>query len=225
MLCSLLAVLLLQQPAQSQLVSNVFGSNMVIQRNKKAPLWGWTTQGAAVSVTFDGHTYKTAAGADGLWKQALPAQRESLVGRDILVKSASASVKLRNVVFGDVIFCSGQSNMEFTVNSAVNATSEIAAANNYPAIRVFSGPEQNIDTLNRPGVFNVTHNELLYTRLNWSVATNQSIGCVDGSCHGWDYFSAVCWFAIRDLHDMLGGMVPIGGMYNLLYIGLYIHTC
>jgi hypothetical protein len=104
------------------------------------------------------------------------------------------------------------SNMEFTVNSAVNASEEVAAANGYPNIRVFSGPEQNVDTLNTPGVFNLTHDTLLYTRLNWSVATNQSIGCVDKSCHGWDYFSAVCWFAIRDLHDMLGGKVPVGGI-------------
>lgn len=90
--------------------------------------------------------------------------------------------------------------MEFTVNSAVNATEEIAAANGFPDIRLFSGPEQNVDTLNLDGVFNVTHDELFYTRLNWSIATNQSVGCVDGSCKGWDYFSAACWFAVRDLY-------------------------
>ena len=102
--------------------------------------------------------------------------------------------------------------MEFTVNSAFNATAEIAASANYPNVRVFSGPEQNVDTLNKVGVFNETHDHLYYTRLNWSVASPQSIGCVDKSCRGWDYFSAVCWFAIRDLHDMLNGSVPVGGI-------------
>jgi len=102
--------------------------------------------------------------------------------------------------------------MEFTVNSAMNATAEVAAANNYPNIRVTSGPEQGVDTLNLPGVFNVTHDQLFYQRLNWSVASNQSIGCVDGTCHGWDFFSAVCWFAARDLHDTLGGTTPVGAI-------------
>ena len=34
--------------------------------------------------------------------------------------------------------CSGQSNMEFTVDSAFNATAEVAAAANFPYIRLFS---------------------------------------------------------------------------------------
>ena len=80
------------------------------------------------------------------------------------------------------------------------------------ALRNGTITEQNVDTLNKVGVFNETHDHLYYTRLNWSVASPQSIGCVDKSCRGWDYFSAVCWFAIRDLHDMLNGSVPVGGI-------------
>jgi hypothetical protein len=55
--------------------------------------------------------------------------------------------------------------MEFTVNAVVNKTAEIAAANNYPNVRVFSGPEQNVDKLNvTSGIFNRTHDQLLFTR-------------------------------------------------------------
>ena len=72
--------------------------------------------------------------------------------------------------------------MEFVVPAARNATAEIAAADDYPLIRVTSGPQQNADTLNTKGVFNHTHTDLLYTRLPWAVASAQSVGCVDGTC-------------------------------------------
>ena len=35
-------------------------------------------------------------------------------------------------ISSDVYLCSGQSNMEFTVNAVVNATTEVQNANNYP---------------------------------------------------------------------------------------------
>jgi sialate O-acetylesterase len=104
-----LCVAIILPMAQSELVSNVFGSNMVIQRNKPAPIWGWAPEGTAVTVTFDGTVYNTSAkGSGGLWKQILPAQQENTVGRDIVIQAAGASVTLTNVVFGETIFCSGQ---------------------------------------------------------------------------------------------------------------------
>eukprot|EP00037_Helgoeca_nana_P018815 m.181611 g.181611 ORF g.181611 m.181611 type:complete len:549 (-) comp24604_c0_seq1:120-1766(-) len=220
------AIVVVSQGARAgpSLVSNVFGSNMILQRDRPAPIWGWvavdsTVDGATVhqvTVTLTGTPAVTAiTNADGFWRAVLPAQPANAEGRSIQVHVVDGSVSdvlLTNVVFGEVLFCSGQSNMEFTVNSAVNATEEIAAANGFPDIRLFSGPEQNVDTLNFDGVFNVTHDELFYTRLNWSIATNQSVGCVDGSCKGWDYFSAACWFAVRDLYIELDRKVPVGGV-------------
>eukprot|EP01079_Euglenida_sp_SAG-EU17-18_P007384 gene7384-1319_t len=194
-------------------LSNVFGSHMVLQRGRPVPIWGWTVPGMVVSATFDGHDFTTTADLkEGLWKVWLPSQPAGLQGKDVVFTCGNSTVELLDVLFGDVIFCSGQSNMEFTVNAAVNASAEVAAANLYPHVRVVSGPEQNVDTLNLQGVFNHTHDELYYQRLNWSIANNQSIGCVDGTCHGWDYSSAVCWLAIRDLSDLLGGQVPVGGI-------------
>jgi hypothetical protein len=47
-------------------------------------------------------------------------------------------VLLEDIYFGDVWLCGGQSNMQFTVNLAFNATTELALANNYPHIRLFT---------------------------------------------------------------------------------------
>jgi len=97
-------------PKGGPLVSNTLGSNMVLQRGRPAPIWGWAAPAASVSVAFDGATLSAKAGADGLWRVALPAQPATLAPRTIVVKSGSEPpVALTNVLFGDVILCSGQS--------------------------------------------------------------------------------------------------------------------
>jgi hypothetical protein len=55
--------------------------------------------------------------------------------------------------------CSGQSNMQFAISGAFNATAEIAAAQNFPYIRLYSAlQEWNVtpqvcDGLSDEGVF------------------------------------------------------------------------
>lgn len=86
----------------------------------------------------------------------------------------------------------------FTVHSEFNSTVEIARANNYPNIRVF--------TVGEGGTTSAT----LLTQLGsikqpWSVASAATIGVAD-----WTAFSAVCWHFGRNLFDALGKTVPIG---------------
>ena len=121
--------------------------------------------------------------------------------------------------------------MEFVLSSAINATAEVAAADLYPHIRVFDGPQQNVDSLITPAVpLNVTRNSLLYVRMNWSVASSKTVG--PGSDHccrrrmdeaerrsqrlslgaAASGFSAICWLAARDFSDILGGKVPVGAI-------------
>eukprot|EP01084_Bolivina_argentea_P188583 324604_1 len=70
--------------------------------------------------------------------------------------------------------------MQFTVDSAFNASDEIKDANNYPFIRVFSASQIGSTT---PQL------NLLQVKEPWSVASSASIG--GGN---WTYMSAVCWF-------------------------------
>lgn len=58
------------------------------------------------------------------------------------INSNNEKVSLEDVLFGDVFLCSGQSNMEYTVNNVINGAEEVQAANNYPYIRLTSGPLQ-----------------------------------------------------------------------------------
>ena len=223
-------------------VSNTLGSNMVLQRDAPAPIWGWADAGTLVSVQLEGSSgvYEDTAGFDGRWRAEVTAQRANLVGRTITISAGAEEVELTNVLFGDVVMCSGQSNMEFVLSRALNHTAEVAAADAYPHIRVFDGAQQNVDSLHAPRApINVTHDELFYVRMNWSVASSKTVGPGSDNCcrrrlgdaddsggyaqsddsGGYDTldpapsgFSAVCWLAAKRLADMHGGKVPIGAI-------------
>ena len=101
----------------------MFGSNMVLQHDRPAPIWGWAPVGTDIDVLFDGSSVKaTAAAPAGLWKASLPAQKATTAGRSIVVSAplpGFANITIVNVVFGEVVFCSGQSNSEF--NATIEA--------------------------------------------------------------------------------------------------------
>ncbi|MVT11024.1 sialate O-acetylesterase [Chitinophaga tropicalis] len=113
------------------------GSNMVLQRNKPLQVWGWADKGEKISVSFRNHTYNAVATADGKWKVQLPAQ--TVGGPYTMTITGHNTIKLDNILVGEVWVASGQSNMEMPVRGwgkVLNYEQEIAAAN-YPEIRLF----------------------------------------------------------------------------------------
>jgi sialate O-acetylesterase len=99
-------------------------------------------------------------------------------------------------LFGDVWLCSGQSNMEFPVNAMFNASIEIANANKYPKIRLFTvSVTQAI----------VPQEELIAIWMPWAVPSNTTVGR--------NSVSAVCWLYGRMVHEDLGGR-PIGLIHS-----------
>ena len=57
-------------------VHNLFQSNMVLQRDKPTPIWGWAAAGEAVTVSFAGQTHRTKA-KDDRSQNAIEDSRES----------------------------------------------------------------------------------------------------------------------------------------------------
>eukprot|EP01084_Bolivina_argentea_P089146 160911_1 len=110
----------------------------------------------------------------------------------------SEQITLSNVLFGDVYICSGQSNMQFTVDQAFNVSQSLAEANNYPNIRLFTARDEQSNT-------EIT--ELIKITEPWSIANNNTVG--GGN---WSYFSAVCFFFGKNLYDKL--QYPIGLISN-----------
>ena len=58
-------------------VPNIFGDNMVIQRNKPIHVWGTAESGAIVRVEFGPRDLSVKAGEDGKWSLELEALEAS----------------------------------------------------------------------------------------------------------------------------------------------------
>jgi len=114
----------------------VLSSHMVLQRDCPVPIWGTATPGEQVTVTFRGQEKTVTAGKDGKWLVKLDALKAG--GPDDLTIAGMKTVKLTDVLVGEVWVGSGQSNMAGTVNGYATNDKVLAqlAAGTYPKIRL-----------------------------------------------------------------------------------------
>ena len=80
--------------------------SMVLQRDTKVKIWGWATQGEKVTVSFAGKKYKTTTGSNGKWMIMLSPMKAG--GPYTMQIDASNHIVLKDILIGDVWFCSGQ---------------------------------------------------------------------------------------------------------------------
>ena len=186
-------------------VSNFFSSNMILQRAPlSAKIWGTAAPAATVSLSLDGaEPLMAKAEASGYWLITLDPQRAGL-GHTIVISSDGVSVNFTGVAFGDVYLCSGQSNMQINLNFSFGGAEAIEQYARYPNMRLFNMPQQSSDS------------PLNTTRITfpqgWLPPSPASLACGAGCL--WNQFSAVCWYAGRDVYDRLNGSVPIGLLHG-----------
>ena len=125
----------------------VIGDNMVLQQNSEVKLWGWDEPGKKVKVTSSWHKKGVTASADasGRWELRIPTPQATFIPQTLTFDDGEKTT-LRNVLIGEVWFCSGQSNMEmplrgFDSQPVEEAAKAIAYSANYPGIRVFQIPK------------------------------------------------------------------------------------
>ncbi|MCQ2168975.1 MAG: sialate O-acetylesterase [Bacteroidales bacterium] len=121
---------------------SVISDNMVLQQQTDVALWGKAEPGKKVTVTTSWNNAKTVIPADkqtGKWlvRIATPAAG----GPYQITISDGEAVTLRNVLVGEVWFCSGQSNMEMPMmgydsQPAKGAVKYIAGAKASTPIRI-----------------------------------------------------------------------------------------
>ncbi len=170
---------------------HVISSNMVLQRDMQAPIWGWAAPGEQVNITLSAEaegvepisTTTAVADAEGNWQVKLPAMAAG--GPYTLRIKGSNTLELTNVLFGEVWVCSGQSNMQWSVNASKDNEAEIAAAM-YPKIRLFYIPRVASGLLQKD------------VAADWYETTPETI----------PNFSAVAYYFGRKLYKNLD--VPIG---------------
>ena len=123
-------------------VSNVFQSNMVLQRDKPVSIWGWANAGAEIVVSFGGNDQTVSAANDNTWKVTLPTMAANAEPQTMIIKAANKTLTLDNILIGDVWVLGGQSNMEFPLDRIENGELEIISAN-FPNIRILTVPAMN----------------------------------------------------------------------------------
>ena len=101
-------------------VSPMFSDHMVLPREKDFLIRGMADAREKVTVTVDGEVFETVANHRGQWCVLVP-QRPAKVGAELRIETAKSSLVYRDVAFGDIWLCSGQSNMEFEVRQSSDA--------------------------------------------------------------------------------------------------------
>lgn len=160
--------------------------SMVLQRDQPLPIWGWASPGERVTIIHQGKKYSGKTDISGSWKILLPPMPAG--GPYNMTIAGKNTIVLKDVLFGDVWFCSGQSNMVHQLNIHDVSYAEVIKKANYPEIRQFLVPTGTSLTSARTDL----------NGGNWTPAVGEAIRP----------FSAVAFFFARQLFEKYH--VPIG---------------
>ncbi len=163
----------------------IISDNMVLQGGDTVNLWGWADPNEEIEIrmSWSNAVPQIQADDDGAWTFRMAAP--PFGGPYEVTFKAANTITVKNILVGEVWVCSGQSNMQWTVQNSADAEQEIAAAR-YPKIRLFSVDRQVADT---------PQND----------CKGQWVECSPQTIPG---FSAVAYFFGRRLHKDLE--LPIG---------------
>lgn len=167
----------------------MFSDNMVLQQQQLVSVWGMDHPDTKITVKGSwGNNATATTDAKGKWKLKL--QTPAAGGPYTLLIKGSNEVLLKNVLIGEVWFCSGQSNMEMPVKGY----------NNQPIIgsneTILNSANNNIRFLNTPRAASIT--PLYDVKGEWKAASPASTG----------NFSATAYYFAKKLQSVLN--VPVG---------------
>ncbi len=118
------------QPAFGKIrLPRLISDGMVLQANAPVRVWGWASASEAIAVHFLDAHYSTTADDSGRWEIMLPARSPG--GPFDMTLCGGDTVRLQNILVGEVWICSGQSNMELSMARVRPLyEADIAAADN-----------------------------------------------------------------------------------------------
>ncbi|MBZ9631709.1 sialate O-acetylesterase [Salegentibacter sp. LM13S] len=119
-----------------QLISD----NVILQRDTELKIWGWAANGEVVTMQFQGKNFTAKTNGNGKWEVKLPAQKAG--GPYNMTFNASNTIEVKNILFGDVYLCSGQSNMELPMSRLADTYAEEIKNANNSKIRQFQVPDE-----------------------------------------------------------------------------------
>lgn len=133
--------LLLVSAAYAQVrLPRLVSDGMVLQRETPNKLWGWAAPGESITLLFNQKQFSSTADSTGKWTIQLPPQKAG--GPYELNFKGSNSITVKDILFGDVWLCSGQSNMELTLDRVKYRYPDVVASASNTYIRQFEVPDQ-----------------------------------------------------------------------------------
>ena len=122
-------------------------------------------------------------------------------GSAAILATAPTSIALRNVAWGDLYVCSGQSNMEYAIAGTFDHAYEIANSS-FAGVRLATVSKVQAAT---------PQADLNLETYGWAVSGPNSTQDAARPSAIFDVpFSATCFYFGRSLHLQLGGKVPVG---------------
>jgi sialic acid-specific 9-O-acetylesterase len=190
--------LLISQSIRAEIkLPGYFTDNMMLQRDMPIKIWGWGNRYETVTVSIHDQKVNTRCKKDGTWEIILsPIPYGGPYS--LTVQGKENSIKIENILIGDIWLCSGQSNMEWTVEQSANSKQEVQNAN-YPEIRALKVPKS---IKNSPqDNFNA----------QWEICSPSTVGA----------FSGIAYYYARALYKEV--QIPIG-IINASWGGTDIET-
>jgi len=164
----------------------LISDGMILQRESPITVWGWAFPGEKISLDFNNKQYGAVTDKQGSWKIIL--QPVAAGGPYEMAFTASNKVEVKDIMFGDVWVCSGQSNMEFMMERLVPLFETNLPGTDNPMIRMFKVPQH----------FNFKAAQYDFQAGEWQKATPESV----------IKFSAIAWYFADELYKKYH--VPIG---------------
>jgi len=188
-------------PVQAEIrLTAIFSDHMVMQAGKPIKVWGWSDKNESVEIHIGNQVKKTKADKQGNWTIILDALPYG-GPYTMQIKGKGNTIIINDILIGEVWLCSGQSNMEMTLNSfaKVNNYDEEVKNADYPQIRQFKVHKQ---------MSTKPETEL---QGQWAVCSPETV----------PDFSAVAYFFARKIYKELN--IPVG-IINSSWGGSEIET-
>lgn len=182
----------------------IISDNMVLQSGMKTPIWGWALPGEKVDIEFVGKHYRAIADAKGNWSLKLKNLPAGGPFR-MIVQGETNRVIIDNILVGEVWLASGQSNMEFGIQTELHGQEAIRNATD-TLIRFFWVPfgKSLVEKKDIEPVKEGSQNG------KWVICSPEAMA----KNWAWHGFSAVAYYFAREIRKSCGKAVGVIGSYK-----------
>lgn len=168
----------------------VFTDNMVLQRNQPIVIYGKANGGDPIEISFLQQKQTVITDEYGKWKVRFPAMIEG-GPYQMTIQDKGNSIVLKNILVGDVWFCSGQSNMAFPLQKSENGMAEVKKAIANSKLRLLNWKAiQETDDMAWDSVTLAKTNQLKFFSGSWVVC--DSISARDFSAIAYYFGKNIC---------------------------------